>query len=79
MVAEVGALIAVHDNVYTPHDGTPRHGIRLIFAASVAGEPRAEVRGGGTDAADWWPLGAAPEDLTPWAQAAINAFEVPTD
>ncbi|AKU16714.1 hypothetical protein VV02_13985 [Luteipulveratus mongoliensis] len=78
LTAEVGSLIAVHDNVYTPHDGAPRHGIRLIFTATASGRCRPEADGG-TDATAWFALAMPPDDLTPWADLAITCLVAATD
>lgn len=65
--AQVQELLAVHDNTYDLGDGVERHGIRLLFSASVSGDP-APTQVDEVDQVAWHRLGSLPGDLTAWAR-----------
>lgn len=64
-------LLGVHDNVYGSNDGIQRHGIRLLYTATVRGDLRAEGNDE-IDAVGWHPLDDLPETTTAWAY--LGAF-----
>ena len=62
-------LLGVHDNVYGSDDGIKRHGVRLLYAATVAGD--LECQGNDEiDGIEWHPLDDLPSATTEWAQLA---------
>ncbi|WP_231946352.1 NUDIX hydrolase [Auraticoccus monumenti] len=69
LVARVGRLLAVHDDVYDLGDGVQRHGVRLLFSASVDGDPvPAQVEE--VDQVAWHQVGSLPAGVTAWARLA---------
>jgi 8-oxo-dGTP diphosphatase len=69
--AVVDRLLGVHDDVYDLGDGILRHGIRLLFAATVHGEPFA-VAGDEIDEVAWHHPTDLPPDITAWALLAAT-------
>jgi len=67
--ATTAELLGVHDNVYDSSDGIQRHGIRLLYAATVTGELGADDNGE-IDGIGWHPLDDLPETTTAWARLA---------
>lgn len=69
--ADVRSLLAVHDNVYATGDGVSRHGIRLLFSATVSGsllpEQVEEI-----DQVKWHQAGSLPAGITAWAKLATE-------
>lgn len=68
---EVGQVIAADGNLYTPPDGVERHGIRLIFAAQVIGEPTSPDNDE-IDRVGWFPLDDLPAKSTVTATLAAE-------
>ncbi len=62
----LGALLGTHTNVYTTSDGGLRHGVRLLYAVQVQGEPR-NPDDGEIDAVDWFDCASLPANVTEWA------------
>lgn len=68
---QVGDVIAADDNVYLAPDGVERHGIRLIFAADVVGEP-VSPDNDEIDQVGWFPLDRLPSGSTVTAELAAR-------
>lgn len=68
--AVLAELLGVHANVYGSSDGIQRHGIRLLYAATVTGDLHAV--GNESDVVGWYPLDDLPETTTPWARLAAQ-------
>ncbi|WP_231946302.1 NUDIX hydrolase [Auraticoccus monumenti] len=67
--ARVGRLLAVHDDVYDLGDGVQRHGVRLLFSATVSGDP-IPTQVDEVDQVARHQLGSLPADATAWARLA---------
>ncbi|WP_198671347.1 NUDIX hydrolase [Desertihabitans aurantiacus] len=67
LTARVEELLAVHDDVYDLGDGVLRHGVRLLFAASVSGDPR-PTQVDEVDQVGWHRLDSLPTGTTAWAR-----------
>ncbi|MDF8266415.1 NUDIX hydrolase [Luteipulveratus flavus] len=73
----VGRILGVDDAVQPGWDGVERHGIRLMFHATLEGEP-VSPDDGEIDEVGWFPIDALPENATVWAAQVHDLLDTTT-
>lgn len=74
LVPTLGHIVGVHSGTYPAGDGSERHGIRILYAASFPGGAPTPTSpdDGEIDQVGWFPLDALPSPVTEWATLGVE-------